>query len=89
MEIRADYSQQYVEKRPTSIQEALENLEKEDKRHHNPVGPVFGWIKQGMGFRRWTVMGLANVQAQWSLLCLTVNLKKLLPHWLDGRLALV
>jgi IS5 family transposase len=53
------------------------------------VEPVFGWIKQCMGFRRWTVKGLANVQAQWALLCLTVNLKKLLPHWLEGRLALV
>jgi len=53
------------------------------------VEPVFGWIKQDMGFRRWTVMGLANVQAQWALMCLTVNLKKLLPHWSEGRLALV
>jgi transposase len=80
---------QDVEKRRTAIQEALKNLEKEDKRHHNPVEPVFGWIKQGMGFRRRTVMGMANVQAQWALLCLTVNLKKLLPHWLEGRMALV
>jgi len=51
------------------------------------VEPVFGWIKHNMGFRRWTVKGLDNVRAQWSLLCTTVNLKKLLGHWQEGRIA--
>jgi transposase len=52
------------------------------------VEPVFGWIKRNLGFRRWTVRGLENVKAQWSLLCTTINLKKLYRHWVDGRLIL-
>jgi len=52
------------------------------------IEPVFGWIKSNLGFRRWTVRGLENVKAQWSLLCTTINLKKLYKHWVDGRLHL-
>jgi transposase len=52
------------------------------------VEPVFGWIKGNMGFRRWTVRGLDNVKAQWSLLCTTINLKKLYKYWLRGALRL-
>ncbi len=39
------------------------------------VEPVFGWIKQQMGFWRWTVQGLDKVNAQWALLCAAYNLK--------------
>lgn len=52
------------------------------------VEPVFGWIKRNLGFRRWTVRGLDNVKAQWSLLCTTINLKKLYRHWLEGSIQL-
>jgi transposase len=52
------------------------------------VEPVFGWIKGCMGFRRWTVSGLINVRAQWSLVCTAVNLKKLYPYWVSGKLIL-
>jgi transposase len=45
------------------------------------IEPVFAAIKQGMGFRRWTVRGLENVRTQWALLCTVFNLKKLYPHW--------
>jgi hypothetical protein len=41
------------------------------------IEPVFATIKQALGFRRWTVRGLDNVRAQWTLLCTTHNLKKL------------
>jgi transposase len=50
--------------------------------------PVFGWIKEGMGFRRWTYNGLESVRAQWSMLCTAVNLGKLYKAWLGGRFAL-
>ncbi len=53
------------------------------------IEPVFGWIKQNLGFRRWTVRGLENVKTQWSLLCTTINLKKLYQYWVTGRLQLV
>lgn len=48
---------------------------------------IFGWIKQGLGFRRWTGFGLDNVKAQWLLLCTTVNLRILYRSWRAGRLA--
>jgi len=52
------------------------------------IEPVFAWIKRGLGFRRWTVFGLHNVRAQWSMMCATINLKKLYRHWAAGDLAL-
>jgi transposase len=41
------------------------------------VEPVFGQIKEGRGFRRFSFRGLAKVQAEWLLICLTHNLLKL------------
>ncbi len=41
------------------------------------VEPVFGQIKGARGFRRFTFRGLAKVQAEWALICLTHNLLKL------------
>jgi hypothetical protein len=40
------------------------------------VRPVFGILKQGEGFMRWTVRGLENVR-RWALVCTAYNLKKL------------
>ncbi|MDA2934225.1 IS1182 family transposase [Acidobacteria bacterium AH-259-D05] len=51
------------------------------KRRAGIVEPSFAWIKQGMGFRRWTVRGLDGVQTQWALLCTVVNLRKLYALW--------
>jgi transposase len=50
------------------------------------VEPVFAQIKEQMGFRRWSVRGIENVRAQWSLICTVFNLKKMYRHWLEGRL---
>jgi transposase len=41
------------------------------------VEPVFGIIKQAMGFRRFSLRGLANVSTEWVLVCLSYNLKRL------------
>lgn len=41
------------------------------------VEPVFGQIKQGRGFRRFSFRGLANVTAEWLLVCATHNLLKI------------
>lgn len=48
------------------------------------IEPVFAFIKQHLGFRRFTVSGLDNVQAQWAMVCATYNLHKLFKHWKSG-----
>lgn len=52
------------------------------------VEPVMAWVKWHLDFRRWTMRGLENVRTQWALLCTIINLKKLINHWIAGRLAL-
>jgi hypothetical protein len=47
---------------------------------------IFGWIKQELGFRRWTVRGFENVRTQWAMLCTTINLRVLYRQWLSGTL---
>lgn len=41
------------------------------------VEPVFGQVKEVRGIRRFQLRGLAQVSAEWSLICLTHNLLKL------------
>jgi hypothetical protein len=41
------------------------------------VEPVFGYIKEGRGFRRFSFRGLGNVRSEWKLICATHNLLKL------------
>jgi len=47
------------------------------KRRKAVVEPVFGQIKEVRGFRRFSFRGLAQVAAEWTLICLTHNLLKL------------
>ncbi|MEI7832967.1 MAG: IS1182 family transposase [bacterium] len=49
---------------------------------------LFGDIKQNLGFRRFTVAGLAAVDAQWTQICMTINLKVFMKWWSSGRLDL-
>jgi transposase len=41
------------------------------------VEPVFGQIKEGRGFRRFLLRGVANIRGEWCLVCLTHNVLKL------------
>jgi transposase len=52
------------------------------------VEHLFGIVKTIDGFRRFTVRGLEKVNAQWALVCLGVNLRKLhaLATWQNGKL---
>ncbi len=36
-----------------------------------------GWIKEVLGFRRFSFRGLAKVQAEWHLVCLALNIKRI------------
>jgi transposase len=58
------------------------------KKRGQIVERIFGWIKQDLEFRRWTVRGLDNVRTQWALICTAVNLRVIYQHWLKGRLPL-
>jgi transposase len=52
------------------------------------VEHIFGIVKTIDGFRRFTVRGLEKVRAQWALVCMGVNLRKLyaLATWQNGKL---
>jgi len=47
------------------------------KLRQQTVEPVFGIIKEVMGFRRFLMRGLEKVQLEWTLVCLAYNLKRL------------
>ena len=47
------------------------------KRRKAIVEPVFSWIKQSLGFRRFSVRGIQKVAGEWSLVCCAINLKRL------------
>jgi len=46
-------------------------------KHQAMVEPVFGQSKQARGFRRFSMRGLATVQAERALVCATHNILKL------------
>ena len=47
------------------------------------VEPVFGWIKGVLGFRQFSLRGLSKTNAEWHLVCLAMNLRRMS----GGRLA--
>ena len=51
-------------------------------RRKSTVEPVFGIIKQVMGFRQFLLRGLKAVTGEWTLVCIAYNLKRL--HVLAG-----
>jgi hypothetical protein len=46
------------------------------RRRKGIVEPVLGWIKEVLGFRRFSVGGEAKARGEWNLACLAVNLKR-------------
>lgn len=47
------------------------------RRRKAIVEPVFGWIKHVLGFRRFSLRGRSKVRAEWNLVCLAINLRRL------------
>ena len=47
------------------------------KKRKQTVEPVFGIIKEVLGFRRFSLRGEQQTDAEWSLVCLAYNLKRL------------
>ena len=50
------------------------------------VEPVFGIIKEILGFRQFSLRGLKNVAGEWCLVCLAYNLKNMHSLWLANEL---
>jgi len=47
------------------------------KQRKGIVEPVFGWVKQVLGFRAFSLRGLRKVAGEWSLVCLALNLRRM------------
>jgi len=47
------------------------------KLRKQTVEPVFGIIKEAMGFRRFSMRGLQKTDSEWSLVCLAYNMRRL------------
>jgi hypothetical protein len=47
------------------------------KLRKSTVEPVFGIIKEVLGFRQFSLRGLEAVRGEWCLVCLAYNLKRL------------
>lgn len=41
------------------------------------VEPVFGWVKNVLGFRAFSMRGIAKVTGEWNLVCLALNLRRM------------
>ena len=55
----------------TQMGQALYKLRKQT------VEPVFGIIKEVMGFRRFSLRGREKVGLEWTLVCVSYNLKRM------------
>jgi hypothetical protein len=47
------------------------------RRRKGMAEPVVGWIKNVLGFRQFSFRGLEKVSAEWDLVCLAINLRRL------------
>lgn len=47
------------------------------KKRKGIVEPVFGWVKQVLGFRAFSLRGLRKVAGEWSLVCMALNLRRM------------
>lgn len=69
-------------KNPDSVEAAAHRMKTEAGRkfyalRKSTVEPVFGIIKEVMGFRRFMLRGLKSVQGEWNPVCIAYNLKRL------------
>ena len=47
------------------------------RRRKAIVEPVLGWIKEALGFRRFSMRGVVKTRGEWNVVCLATNLKRL------------
>ena len=56
---------------------AQEAEQKRYRKRNGMVEPVFGLVKEALGYRRFLLRGLKKVRGEWSLICASFNLRKL------------
>jgi transposase len=56
---------------------AKQEEQKRYRQRNAMVEPVFGLIKEILGYRRFLLRGLKKVRGEWSLICASFNLRKL------------
>lgn len=76
----------YVTPNESLLREHRVLMEREEARvlyrmRKQTVEPVFGIVKEQQGARRFLLRGLANVNAEWSLLAAAFNLRSLGKIW--------
>ncbi len=64
----------------------LESSKEKLNRRKGLIEPIFGFIKEIEGFRRFTVKGKEKAKTQWSMMCTTINLKKMYNLWAKGEI---
>ena len=47
------------------------------KKRKAIVEPVFGWVKHVIGFRSFSLRGHDKATAEWDLICLATNLRRM------------
>ncbi len=47
------------------------------RRRKHLVESPFGWVKNVLGFRSFSLRGSAKVQGEWDLVCLALNLRRM------------
>jgi len=60
------------------------DAQKSLKRRSEIIERLFGQIKGNDGFVRWTFRGKEKVQAQWTMLCTAINLRRLIAAFGGG-----
>ena len=80
--ILTDQAQMDEEPGESAVEKMNRQLKTEEgkdiyKKRKQTVEPVFGIIKEILGFRRFSLRGEAETDAEWSLICSAYNLKRL------------
>jgi hypothetical protein len=83
--LRSAYAEQLTSNREKIAQSENKRLLRLRK---TIVEIVFGHIKHNDGYRRWRVRGLPKVTAEWRLIAVTYNLKKIYNLWRIGMFSI-
>ena len=73
---RAPRSDAHATKRMAKTLRSKRGRQKYKQRKHI-AEPPFGWMKQGLGFRQFSLRGLSKATGEFNLVCLALNLRRM------------